>query len=192
MTFIAKSFSGKGVQICLNEYQMHTAALVGVQRQIESCRPGWKHKHNAPKEMDSWQTHIEGAMGEMCVAIHLGIYWDKGERGMPDVGNDEVRTSRYMNGVLILHRSDCPDRRHWLVTGENGVYVVRGWILTRTGQDEKYWGTLRNQKNRPAFLVPQKDLNFNERNPCTKAHTPDLFAGNGETVPDERGNRVDW
>jgi len=151
------------MRITLNDSEMLQAALIGCTRHIENLtgKTPVKNNYGAPEERD-WQFHVDGAMGEMALAKYLNrFYAGRGERGAPDVGDDEVRTTHYSSGHLVLHPRDPPDRRAWLLTGLNGKYMVRGWIMIREGQQQRFWG-VKKAKDRPAFWVPQEALH--ERN----------------------------
>ena len=143
----------------LTPSEILVAAMCGAMRNIQSIKEGREPAYGIPPGQD-WQYNIEGALGEAAVAKRLGIYWaGKGKLREPDVGIVDVRTSRKHNGDLILHKEDPDDRVFWKVTGENGRYVIRGWILASDGKKDEYWrdGT----KGRPAYFVPHDFLEKN-------------------------------
>jgi hypothetical protein len=118
---------------------------------------GNKDAYGAKRE-NGWQYHVEGALGECAVAKALGIYWNGNidKFDAPDVGILEVRTSSGEHDRLILHPEDDGSAIFILAIGINGAYELKGWMLGRVGQLDKYWtdpGT-----GRPAFFVPQEDL----------------------------------
>ena len=169
------------VRIKFTPNQILMGALVGLQRKIENIKRKSKHRHNVPEDFNGWQADIEGALGEMAVAQYLGIYWDEGRTGLPDVGADDVRTTRYHSGHLCLHKSDPDDRRYWLVTGENGEYVIRGWMYGYNAKSPEFWRTMKNQPNRPAYFIPQDRLTFHERNPLDETNPLDMQQGDFST-----------
>ena len=138
-----------------------TAAHAGVMRQVENLKNGLPPRYGAGHQMD-WQLHIEGALGEMALAKHLGLYWPgKGERGQPDLVHSgwvvEVRLAKRDDYDLRLHPHDKDHARYWLMTGINGSYSVRGWILGADGKKSEFWGDKWNT-GRPAYWVPQSEL----------------------------------
>ena len=146
-----------GMKISLSKAEIQQAAFVGVQRHLYAI------KMKLPEEdgyRNAWQNRIEGALAEMAFAGMMNLYWagkaDKLTKG--DVNGWEIRMTSHAEGSLLLHRRDLDDAPYVLMTGGGGAYQVRGWIMGRDGKQEKYWGDRANQ-NRPAFWVPQSDLN---------------------------------
>ena len=95
-------------------------------------------------------------MGEAALAKFLGIFWSMGEKGGDDVGEHQVRTTSGHNNRLIVHDNDKDDARFYLVTGVNGTYTIRGWILGRDAKSKRFWSDPTG--NRPAYFVPQSEL----------------------------------
>ena len=144
-------------KVALTWSELIQAGQVGVQRQCENLKNGAEQAHGATS-LNSWQRHIDGALGECALAKFLGVYWaGKGKMRDPDVGSVDVRCTRYADGHLTLHKGDPDDRRFYLLTGIEGKYIVRGWILARDGKREEYWSDLAHDK-RYAFNVPQSAL----------------------------------
>ncbi len=130
-------------------------------RQVENMKLGRKTAHGA-KDSDSWQMHIEGALGECALSKYLDHHWSgKGVLRGCDVGDVDVRTASKDNYRLILHNEDPDDRVFWLLTGANGNYQIKGWIMGWQGKHEKYWTDPNT--GRPAFFVPQSALNAPEK-----------------------------
>lgn len=139
------------------------AALVGVLRQVFNVEKKKKHLHNIDANAKGWQMHIEGALGECALAKYLGVYWaGVGERG-PDVGDVDVRTTKYRSGTLILHDDDNDNRKFYLATGENGKYTIRGWIMARDGKKTKFWRHKGERVREAAYFVPQWALTLEEQ-----------------------------
>lgn len=143
--------------VTLTASEMFMAAQAGLMRQIENIKRKRQPRYGANIEAD-WQVNIEGALGEYAVARFLGIHWaGKGIFRGFDVGELEVRTASRDTYRLILHPDDHDDHCYYLVTGLNGTYRIRGWILGREGKRNEFWqdpGT-----GRPAFFIPQSALN---------------------------------
>ena len=146
------------VPVQLSPSEIYSAALAGVLRQVQNLQ-----KNRTPAygidDNSHWQAHIEGALGEMALAKHLGIYWSgKGELRDPDVGLVDVRTTTHENGCLILHEADDDHRKFYLLIGCNGRYNVFGWMFGLEGKQQRFWRDPTGN-NRHAFFVPQSALN---------------------------------
>lgn len=145
------------MKVVLSPPEIMEAALSGVMRHVENLKNGKKPTYGCGVEQD-WQLHIEGCLAERALAKHLNIYWrGKGKPTLPDVGLVDVRCSPGHNNRLILHSHDEDDRVFWFLTGINGTYIVRGWILGVDGKNQEYWAD--PQGGRPAYFVPQGRLN---------------------------------
>ena len=147
------------MQIALTPWEIVLAAQAGIMRQVENCKLNRQHKYGAnASEASDWQWHIEGALGEFALAKALQLHWNgKGRLRALDVGGVlDVRTATRPDSHLILHPDDPDDREFWLLTGRNGQYVVRGWIMGRDGKRQEFWRDPVG--GRPAFFVPQGAL----------------------------------
>ncbi len=103
---------------------------------------------------------VRGAQGEIAFCKAMGLY----PTGMfafraPDVEVDgehfEVRTTPYPNGRLPIYKRDRDDALYVLVTGKDGKFNVRGWILGEFGKDRLFWD---EAIPRPTYMVPQNRL----------------------------------
>jgi hypothetical protein len=145
------------LEVTLTPAEMLLGAIAGVMRQVQNLGDNRKPAHGAGDRND-WQLHVEGALGEQALAKALGLYWSgKGGLRAPDVGRFEVRTRSEHWHELPLHPEDSDDRRFWLVTGRNGQYRVRGWILGAEGKRDDWWRDPSGE-GRPAYWVPQGEL----------------------------------
>jgi hypothetical protein len=143
--------------IALNPSEIFYAAMAGVMRQVENIKHKNRPAHGAGDTND-WQLHIEGTLGEYALSKWLNIHWPgKGKLRAPDVGLLDVRTRKQEHHKLILHKEDEDDRQFWLLTGNNGTYVINGWIFGRDGKQEIYWSDPSG--GRPAYFVPVTALN---------------------------------
>jgi len=143
-------------EIRLTLSEMQIAAHVGIQRQLQNLKNNARPAYGAGSSND-WQLHVEGALGEMALAKHLGIYWDgKGQMRAPDVGNVDVRTSVRDSARLIIHESDPDDRFFFLLIGGNGRYRCVGGMYGRDGKRNEFWTDPAG--GRPAYFVPQNKL----------------------------------
>lgn len=127
-------------------------------RYVQNLRNGRKDKHGCSLEV-GWQTHCEGACGELVLAKHLGVYWSGsiGAMKADDVARFQVRTRSRHSYELNLFRDDPPDRAFVLVTGTAPRFRIRGWIYARDGQSDSYWSDPA-KNGRPAFFVPHEAL----------------------------------
>jgi hypothetical protein len=144
------------IEVKLTLAEMQIAAHSGIQRQLQNLKNNAQPAHGAGNKND-WQLHIEGALGEMALAKHLGVYWDgKGKMRAPDVGAIDVRTRSKHSYDLIVHDRDDDARYINLLTGGNGQYRVHGGIHARDAKQERYWKDPAG--GRPAYFVPQAHL----------------------------------
>jgi len=60
--------------INLTKFELKQAAMVGVDRRIESIDRGL-HSKKFTARTSYWETDIQGAAAEMALAKHLGKYW---------------------------------------------------------------------------------------------------------------------
>jgi len=143
-------------QVILDGAEMMLAANAGIMRHIENIKKGVRPSYGAGNQND-WQLDIEGAMGEFVLAKHLGVFWHgKGKMRGDDAGIYQVRTSQRDDADLILHPKDEDEKTYWLITGVNGTYQIRGYLLAKDGKKEKWWRD--GAPGRPAFFVPQSEL----------------------------------
>lgn len=151
-------------EIDLNPSEITQACLCGVMRQVENIKLKRKPKYGAGRRKD-WQYALEGMLGEFAMAKFLGVYLaGKGEfRGL-DVGRFDVRKASLHHWKLVLHPDDPDDRIFWHITGLNGSYIVHGWIQAKFGKLKQHWAD-PTKKGRPAFFVPNEELNSWEVDP---------------------------
>jgi hypothetical protein len=146
--------------IQLTPSEIMQGALIGIMRQMQNIRDKRQHAYGT-NDGQAWQVNIEGAIGELALAKHLGVYYaGTGIFRGTDVGKYDVRTTQYENGHLILHPDDPDDRIFWLLTGVCGRYIIRGNILGKDGKQEKWWGDKAG--GRAAFFIPQDALNLSD------------------------------
>lgn len=140
----------------LTKMEALIAMEVGGMRHFSSVFNGRQDQHGAS---GAWDLHIEGAMGELCVAKVLGIYWDGAidvfKRA--DIGSDiQVRTRSRHDYELIVRDNDSTDDRYVLVTGKCPHYIVRGYIFGLDAHVEEW--RKEHGGREPAFFVPQSAL----------------------------------
>jgi len=143
--------------ISLTYAEIFQAANAGVMRRIQRLKSGYALPYGL-KSGTEWQLFIEGALAECALAKFLGKYWEGcGEINGIDVLDVEARSTKHENGRLIIHDADKDDLKYYLLTGEEGKYIVRGWMYGKDAKQEKYLDSPAGRK--PAYFVPQADLN---------------------------------
>lgn len=144
----------------LDPFEAFMAGLVGYKRMYRVRAKGFKQPRG--EAVDPWAVNIDGAMAEALVAKHTGKYWhaiNKDFKDLPDVGELEVRHTRYPNGAILLHPTDKDDRKYVLVAGLWPNMRIVGWIWGRDGKHPDYW---KDDIDRPCFWVPQNKLESHE------------------------------
>jgi hypothetical protein len=142
--------------VVLTKMEALMAMHVGAMRHFSSIFGGREDRHGAN---GTWDLHIAGAMGELCVARVLGIYWDGAIDVFKkaDLGADiQVRTRSRHEYELIVRDDDDPSDRFVLVTGSCPHFIVRGYIRGEDAQVAEWRHTHGNRE--PAFFVPQSAL----------------------------------
>lgn len=61
-------------KVCLTPWEMMLAAQAGVMRQVENLKRGRAAFYGAGN-LNDWQYHVEGCLGEFALAKFLGVYW---------------------------------------------------------------------------------------------------------------------
>lgn len=86
---------------------------------------------------ERWGDTINGVMGEVALAKAIDRSWTPGGRNI-SVGevsfSQEVRTTDWPNGHLLIYDNDSDDAIFWHVRGSFPVFDVVGWIY---GKDAK-------------------------------------------------------
>ncbi len=144
------------VKMELNSSELQQGSFIGMQRHNYAIYKGLRQRKGYK---NPWDNVIEGALAEMAFAKLMNIYWDgkinKLTKG--DVGFWEVRQTKHTDGCLRIAPTDNNDAPYVLLTGQNGVYFVRGWMMGIEGKQQKYWRKMSDQ-GRYNFWVPQSDL----------------------------------
>lgn len=144
------------IEIELTPSEIMSGALIGVMRQVQNLSKKRTPAYGAGTKKD-WQLHIEGALGELAVAKAMNLYYaGTGVLRADDVSGFQVRTRSKHDYELILHHEDQDDIKFVLVTGLNGKYVIRGYVMGYEGKVQEFWNDPAG--GRPAFFVPQNKL----------------------------------
>lgn len=144
--------------VALTTTEWQHAAVVGVTRRIKARSSSREEVYGSP--VAPWDADIEGACAECAVAKSLEVDWQAETEPdhAGDVGEIGVRHSKRADASLILHPGDPNEKVFVLVTGTDGNYRLRGWILACDGKQKQYWRD-PSGKGRFAFFVPQSALN---------------------------------
>jgi len=156
----------KGSAIYLADHSLLTGKLMGLLRDSEGKRQGWKHKAlNDQDTLDrmEWQ-HIVGATGELAFSKMTALRWSESYNADPhdpDVFPDwQVRTRTVHGGALPIRDRDLPHQRFVLmyVGSDPSLYFFCGWIWGGMGMQEK-WRCDPGNRGSSCFMVPQTELN---------------------------------
>ena len=150
----------KSIVVELTKDELFDGVRTGIRRNLQNILRGRKHRWSA-QDVSAWDSHINGALGELCVAKALNREWT----GKPvvlhgaknDVDGVEVRTTTYAAGKLLIHPDDQDDTPYILVTGYGLSWILRGWILGRDAKQQKWYRDVNNNR-RFAYFVPQDSL----------------------------------
>lgn len=128
-----------GVVVTLCWAELQQAAQVGIQRQLRALERRAKHRVYAPA--DPWGNHVNAAAAEMALAKALGLYWADSPvlDYAGDVGPYQVRSTKRLDGPLILRPSDSDDAVFVLVVCDVPTYRIVGWTWASQGKVQPYW-----------------------------------------------------
>ena len=172
------------MRVELSWEEVLVGVVAGGYRRIKRLAGGRKDGYGHSGS-DPWTMDIEGALAEIAVAKHLGLYWSgQGGRNAQDVLGYEVRQTRHTAGHLTVHEHDDDDARYVLVTGQTGKYDIRGWMLGKEAKDPKWEKEL--QPGRPCFAVPQDQLHKMEGSDEHDPQRPASNEENGKGSPPDR------
>lgn len=148
------------MQVDFTPDELRMWAHRGVDRRCSAIEKKRKGAHGFNRT-DFWELDVEGLLAEAAVAKGLGIYYAPVTGALDTALGDvlpgiQVRSTKYKNGSLLIHKTDADDDKFLLVTGAQGSYDVRGWIVGSEGKRQEYW---KLYKERGAFWVPQSALN---------------------------------
>jgi hypothetical protein len=143
------------ISVHLTNSEIWFGALVGCSRNCASIGKGDRNMHGIP-ENQHWESHIEGALGELAFAKGCGFFWgaEIGSYKRPDVMGYQVRTTR--GNELIVRECDDNDQTFVMVQGAEGDYRIVGGILAADAKVEKYRRAPGGRQ--PAYFVPMEDL----------------------------------
>lgn len=154
------------VQPCTFSFSEEDRAIVhreANRRQSTNETKGLKGRNNgAARGPEALRHHLLGAAGEMAAASYLGLkqflYQEtEARRGSYDLPpNIDVKTRSRHYYDLICQLDESPDKVLVLVTIENRITLVHGWITSEDAMQEKW--KKDPAKGRPAYFVPKDNL----------------------------------
>jgi hypothetical protein len=147
----------------LNRGEILQAAMVGIERRIDSRRRGINDKvsRNGSNGPTPWGREIESACAEKAVAKLLRLPWDTrlGRFHKPDVGPYGVRHTMVHTNGLLLRPGDPKEIPYILVTGHAPAFCIRGWLWgseVMVSEWERASGP--KFKDFPCWIAPQECL----------------------------------
>lgn len=156
------------MQITLTLPEMLTGTNLGTIRQYASDKRGSKYSEGFTEEkMTALASHIEGALGEVCVAKALGLYFEPtvNTYGKADIGEDiGVRTTNKNGHGLLIRERDNPDHFYYLVIGSAPHYRVCGWVRGGDAKVDEYLAPHIEGKRR-VWRIPEEKLNSIDTHP---------------------------
>ena len=144
--------------IVLSPSEIQMAAFVGCQRAVQNIQNKETYSVSGEKVDDFWQRMIGGALAEAAFAKHLNLYWWKGAKNTPDVGEFEIRTTPYANGCLHIKPNDPEGKQFYLLTGANGTYKIRGWYTVNEAKLHPEWLYSKKEGREKQYWIPQDEL----------------------------------
>jgi hypothetical protein len=150
--------------INLGAEQLQAAEREAVRRQSHNEAKGLKGRNRAAATGDrALELHRLGCIGEMAVAVHMGLeeyvfQATDAVRGSTDLpGNIEVKTRPKHGYDLLVQLDDDPSKVFVLVTHQDGVTQIAGWAH---GHDVMKASNVRELvRGRPCHVFPGKALN---------------------------------
>lgn len=142
----------------LDQQEAFHAGLAGFMRNWHSKRIGSKHKsYKDPEGIDDWSGHINAAIAEAMVAKMLNKFWyrvSSNQYQYPgDVGDVQVRWTKYTNGHLLVYDADNSAQRVYLVVGAYPTMRVAGSIMIGKAKKPEYF-----RQDAGYYWIPQDKL----------------------------------
>jgi hypothetical protein len=151
------------IAFVFTEEQRQRARAEAFRRQVVNEKQSRKGRNNgAEKGHLALRYHLLGAAGEMAVAVMLGmedkLYQEtEAKRGSADLPpNIDVKTRSLHRYDLIVQLDENPDKILVLVTIENRITLIHGWIKAADTMKEQWKKDPAG--GRPAYFVPKTEL----------------------------------
>lgn len=151
------------IEITFTDQERELVILEAKRRQEYNEQRGLRGRNGGSERgTDALRIHLLGAAGEMAVASYLGLKdflftETRAVKGSCDLpGNIDVKTRNRHNRDLIVQFDDAPYKNYWLVTIENKIIRIHGWIPHVECALEEFKADPAG--GRSAYFVPQKRL----------------------------------
>lgn len=149
-------------EIVLSWPEARRAVMVGAERKLRALKNGRAYSFDL--RTIGFDEDCVGAMGEMCVAKRLNVYWEPSlapDKFQGDVAGHGVRTTLYPQGHLIIHEDD-PDEQAMILVRliswqPSPRFEVAGWLCAADGKRDEFWRAANVRH--PCFMVPGSALN---------------------------------
>lgn len=145
------------VKITLSWLELMQAAQIGVARRISSM----KHRRNCNVHAykSDWATDIDGAAAELAVAKHTRSWWpvDTNDFKAPDVAHYHIRSTKTVNGHLIVRNNDPASGEYVLVITNAPEFTIIGSISGEVAKQE-CWRNTTNSFGVESWWIPQSAL----------------------------------
>ena len=157
--------------------QRQRARAEAFRRQSLNEQQGKKGRNNGAEKGElALRHHLLGAAGEMAVAVMLGmetqLYQEtEAKRGSADLPpNIDIKTRSKHYYDLIVQLDESPDKILVLVTIENRITLIHGWIKAADAMKEQWKKDPAG--GRPAYFVPKTELqSLSTLKQCSNAQT---------------------
>jgi hypothetical protein len=157
--------------------QRQRARAEAFRRQSLNEQQGKKGRNNGAEKGElALRHHLLGAAGEMAVAVILGmedqLYQEtEAKRGSFDLPpNIDIKTRSKHYYDLIVQLDESPDKILVLVTIENRITLIHGWIRASDAMKEQWKKDPAG--GRPAYFVPKTELqSLSTLKQCLNAQT---------------------
>jgi len=143
--------------------QRQRARAEAFRRQSLNEQQGKKGRNNGAEKGElALRHHLLGAAGEMAVAVILGmedqLYQEtEAKRGSFDLPpNIDIKTRSKHYYDLIVQLDESPDKILVLVTIENRITLIHGWIKAADAMKEQWKKDPAG--GRPAYFIPKTEL----------------------------------
>jgi hypothetical protein len=146
--------------ITLSWAELMIAGQIGTMRLVASRKQGFPDSSNPNTAVKlDWKTDFEGAAAEMAYAKYRNVYYDPTVNTFkaPDVAGDQVRSTTYKMGRLIVRGKDVNEERYILVVCSAPTYRMAGWIWTSEAKKSE-WFRPEDETGPSAWWVPQDAL----------------------------------
>lgn len=154
------------MRVVLDPAEVRTAYAAADERQHETKARRASARYGATCDPTiRLHNDLIGTVGECAVAKALGIPWDAGHWGAPDVGRFQVRATSAPDGGMLMHPEDGDDeayifaliqrRRKGHGPFDPVTVDVHGWLLGVECKQDRWW---RYDWRRPCFRVPREAL----------------------------------